>query len=110
MQIIIPSMFVVFYWTKKKRFLTQLFLIWLGENLMNIRIYIADARAKKLPLLGGNKVYHDWNYLLAQTGLIDYDSILGNVVFGFGVIIFLTAMLVPLFVKDYQPANLDVNI
>lgn len=110
MQIIIPSMFVVFYWIKKKRFLTQIFLIWLGENLMNISVYVSDARTKKLPLLGGNRVYHDWNYLLSQTGLLDYDTLLGNIVFGIGVLMFLIAFLIPLVIKEYQPANVEINL
>ena len=109
-QIIIPSMFVVFYWIKKKRFLTQIFLIWLGENLMNISVYISDARARRLPLLGGNKVYHDWNYLLSRLGILDYDSLLGNIVYGIGILMFLIALLIPLFLKKYRPANIEINL
>lgn len=110
MQIMIPSMFVVFYWIKKKRFLTQLFLIWLGESFINISVYVSDAKVKKLPLLGGNKVYHDWNYLLSQIGLLDYDSLLGNILFGIGVLIFLISILIPLLIKEYQPADLEISL
>jgi len=45
MQIIIPSMFIIFYLIKKKKFGTQIFLVFLGENLINISVYAADARA-----------------------------------------------------------------
>jgi len=110
MQIIIPSMFVVFYWIKKKRIPAQFFLVWLGENLMNISFYAADASERKLPLLGGNKVYHDWNYLLQTTGLIEYDKLVGNVFYGFGIIMFLTALLIPILIREYQTAQIDINL
>ena len=110
MQIIIPSMFIVFYWFKKKRFLAQIFLIWLGENLMNISTYVSDARTQQLPLLGGNKVYHDWNYLLGVTGLLKYDTVFSNMIFICGVIMFLLALLIPLFIRDYQTAEVNLNI
>lgn len=109
-QIIIPGMFVVFYLLKKKKFMAQLFLIWLGENLINISVYAADARAQKLPLLGGNKVYHDWNWLLRETGLLEYDYAVGYFFFGLGVIMFLAALLIPLFVMEHKHVNISLNL
>jgi hypothetical protein len=99
MQIIIPSMFIIFYWVKQKRVMTQVFLIWLGENLINISVYASDARAKKLPLLGGNKVYHDWNWMLGKTGLLEYDYLIGQIFFGFGIIVFLFSFVAPLLIE-----------
>jgi hypothetical protein len=111
MQLIIPSMFVVFYWIHKKKFLTQLFLVWLGENFINISVYAADASARKLPLLGGNKVYHDWNYILQTTGLLENDVIIGNVIYGLGALIFLVALFIPLFIKEKEErVNLDLKL
>jgi hypothetical protein len=110
MQIIIPAMFVIFYWIKKKRFLVQIFLVWLGENLMNISVYVSDARTKQLPLLGGNKVYHDWNYLLSNLNLLEYDESIGKVIFICGTIMFVVALFIPLLIKDYQTKELDINL
>ncbi len=110
MQIIIPSMFVIYYWIKKKKFLTQTFLVWLGENLMNIGVYAADARAQKLPLLGGNKVYHDWTWLLSQTGLLEQDQITGNIFYGAGILMFIIALIIPLLLKETELAKIDLNL
>ncbi|MFA7418486.1 MAG: hypothetical protein WCZ90_02280 [Melioribacteraceae bacterium] len=99
MQIIIPSMFIVFYFVKKQKIGAQIFLVWLGQNLFNISVYAADARAHKLPLLGGNKVYHDWTYLLNTVGLIEYDKLIGNVFVFIGVMSFVVAFMVPWLVK-----------
>lgn len=113
MQVLIPGMFVVFYAIKRVRIGVQIFLLWLGENLINISVYISDARARKLPLLGGHKVYHDWNWLLGQMGLLEYDEILGQIVFILGVLVFLLCMLVPLFIKEINVKNsvqLNLNL
>ncbi|MCX6175115.1 MAG: hypothetical protein NTZ27_10215 [Ignavibacteriales bacterium] len=110
MQIIIPSMFIIYYLIKEKKFGTQIFLVWLGENLINISVYAADARAQKLPLLGGNKVYHDWAWLLSQTGLLEQDKLVGNIFYGTGILMFLIALLLPLFLRETEQANIDLNI
>ena len=110
MQIIIPGMFVVFYLVKKKKFGVQVFLVWLGENLINISVYAADAKAKKLPLLGGNRVYHDWNWLLSEIGLLEYDYAVGYFFFGLGILTFVFALLIPLFVREHEHANIFLNI
>lgn len=110
MQIIIPSMFIIYYLIKKKKFGTQIFLVWLGENLINISVYAADARAQKLPLLGGNKVYHDWTRLLSQTGLLEQDQLVGEIFYGTGILMFLIALLLPFFLRETEQANIDLNI
>jgi hypothetical protein len=58
----------------------SLCLWWLGQNCLDIAPYMADARAGQLPLLGGNfghsapYGFHDWEYLLSETGLLAYDQ------------------------------------
>ena len=41
---------------------------------------MADARARALPLLGGEdvKFAHDWHYLLRTLGLLEWDRGLGR--------------------------------
>lgn len=58
---------------------------WFGENFLDIAPYINDARAGELPLVGGNfghsspYGFHDWEYLLTETGLLRYDHLLAKV-------------------------------
>jgi len=105
MQIIIPSLFVFYAAKRKFLFLTQLFLIWLAENLFNISVYAADARARKLHLLGGKKVYHDWTYLLSSIGILEYDQAVGLFFYlsaiGIFIIVFLLPILMPKPIKLY---------
>jgi len=110
MQIIIPSMFIVFYIWKKMRISLQLALIYLAQNLLNISVYVADARAHKLPLLGGNKVYHDWTYILGELNLLDSDLVIGEIIFFLAVIVMLISLFVPMIFRDYRNVHLNLDL
>jgi len=64
---------------------------WAGQSLTDLAPYVADARALRLPLLGGRTGAevegHDWEYLLATLGLLDRDVTLGRLTFGLGAIV-----------------------
>lgn len=74
-------------------------LWWFGENFLDIAPYINDARAGQLPLLGGNfghsspYGFHDWEYLLTETGLLRYDHALAKVAHGFGSLLMVLAIV-----------------
>ncbi len=59
-------------------------LWWFGQNFFDIAPYINDARSLSLPLLGGNTGhsspygFHDWEYLLTESGLLRYDHVLAK--------------------------------
>jgi len=100
MQIILPSIIAAYFFRNNYRTGVQFGLLWLGQNFINISVYAADAQARKLPLLGGNKVYHDWYYLLSATGLLEYDYLVGYIFFGIAILIFLVAVFLPLLTHD----------
>lgn len=108
-QVLIPGMFIVFYFINKKKIPAQICLVWLGQNLINISIYASDARSQKLPLLGGKKVYHDWTYLLGETGLLNYDKEVGIFFYTLAIIVFLTALIIPLLIKNYESARINLE-
>ena len=101
MQIILPSIIIWYFLKNNYRTGVQLSLLWLGQNFINISVYAADARARKLPLLGGNHVYHDWNYLLSQVNLLNYDTEVGYLFFGIAALIFTAVFFMPLIIQDY---------
>ncbi len=100
MQVIFPS--IIAYYFLRNNYITgvQFALLWLGQNLINISVYAADASARKLHLLGGNKVYHDWNWILNQMGLLNYDTEIGYFIFSLGIITFLITIFLPLIIKN----------
>jgi len=100
MQVILPSIIAGFFLRNHYRTGVQVSLLWLGQNFINISVYASDARAQKLPLLGGHKVYHDWHYLLNETGLLKYDTEIGYFIFGIALLIFIISLLMPLLTQD----------
>jgi len=46
-------------------------VVWLGENLLNVARYMADARAQELPLVGGGE--HDWTEIFLRWGVLAKD-------------------------------------
>lgn len=110
MQIIIPSMFIVYYFINKKRIGAQIFLLWLGQNFFNISVYAKDARSHQLHLLGGSKVYHDWTYLLSKTNLLEYDQFVGNIFVFCGIVAFIISLIIPVIIKNKKPVNLNLDI
>ena len=100
MQIIIPSVIAGFFFRNNYRTGVQVSFLWLGQNFINISVYAADARAQRLPLLGGHKVYHDWHYILGEVGLLNADQEVGYIIFGIAILIFIVAVLMPLITQD----------
>ena len=47
-------------------------LVWLGENLLNVARYMADARAHLLSLVGGGE--HDWSEIFSRWGVLAADT------------------------------------
>lgn len=100
MQIILPSLIVWIFLKNNYRTGVQFSLSWLGQNFINISVYAADAQARKLPLLGGKKVYHDWHYMLTELGILEYDYLVGYFFYSVAIIIFIIVILLPLIMKD----------
>lgn len=83
---------LLFYFLYRKEYLSSSFcLFWFGENLLNISKYMADARALRLPLVGGG--IHDWNHLFYKWGMLHLDKSVAGLVFTLGVIIMVGALL-----------------
>lgn len=100
MQIILPSIITSYFFRNNYRTGVQFGLLWLGQNFINISVYSADAQARKLPLLGGNKVYHDWYYLLGELGILEYDYLVGYIFLGIATMVFIVSILMPLLTHD----------
>ena len=52
--------------------------VWFFQNFLNIARYMADARAQRLPLVGGSD--HDWVNILSRWGALASDTAIANVV------------------------------
>ena len=92
-QLIVPGGLAVYFVLRQHQPLGAAFCCWwFGESLLNISIYMADARSLALPLVGGGD--HDWNELFFRFGLLGESSVsrVSSVVHALGVLFMLIGM------------------
>lgn len=113
-QFIIPSIcFYAFLIKNANPFAAAVCFWWIGENFLDIAPYINDARAGDLPLIGGNfghsspYGFHDWEYLLTESGLLKHDQTIAGISFFTGSVIMTIALAwaVYLLFRQYKVAS-----
>src|SRR2546427_868842 len=52
MQLLMPSLFVWYFTRRGDRHAATVALWWVAQNLWNVSVYVKDARAEELPLVG----------------------------------------------------------
>lgn len=78
-QLVFPLICMLEFWRRRWTMSYGLCGIWLGQSLLSVAIYMADARARMLPLAGfGKDPQHDWNTILLRWGLLYQDVALAN--------------------------------
>lgn len=95
MQILLPAGLAAYFYVNSYRLGHQIMLFWLGQSLLNVSVYAADARAQALPLLGGSRVTHDWHYMLSKTNLLEYDQVIASFFVFLAICVFLAMLLAP---------------
>jgi hypothetical protein len=117
-QLLIPLIcLTVFLLKTRDTFAASFCLWWFGENFMDISPYIDDARTLTLPLLGGNTGntspygFHDWEYILTESGLLKYDHTIANLSYNFGIFLMLVSFVWGgyILISEYKNINLEEN-
>ena len=100
MQLLIPMICMYALLVKSKDpFGGAICFWWIGENFLDISIYMNDAERMWLPLLGGRFGHsspygvQDWNYILNELNILEYCQIFSKVVFVFGFLIMLVSLI-----------------
>ena len=113
-QVLMPIICLVVFLVKTRdTFAASFGLWWTGQNFMDLAPYINDARSLTLPLLGGNTGrtspygFHDWEFILRETGLIRYDHVLANLANTVGTILMVGAFAWGGFILFKQYKNLN---
>lgn len=91
LQLLVPAAFAVALWHQGDHHGATVPLWWLGQSCWNVSVYIKDARAQELPLVGGGE--HDWAILLGELGLLPRDQAIGGAVFLAGFVIYGIAVI-----------------
>jgi hypothetical protein len=77
LQVLIPIIVVIVFYRQADFFGMAVGGFWLSFALFELALYVGDARAMELPLVGfTDDPEHDWHYLLSTTGLLALDTTL----------------------------------
>ena len=102
-QILVPVIcMIAFLTTSPNPFGAAVMAWWAGENLMDVAMYIDDARSLQLVLLGGQTGAevegHDWERILLLTGALHRDHQLAGIVQFLGAALMLGALAWAIFI------------
>jgi hypothetical protein len=112
-QLLVPIGIGSYFVTRREFYSAAILLFWFGQNFLNISLYVKDAAAMELPMvgLGGGDVMHDWNYLLLKFNVLAWDNTIGNIVHGLGVLIIAASVAFGFyfsFEKEEERKNVNV--
>jgi hypothetical protein len=93
LQLIMPVLFAFSFFRTEQNFSGSLMMYWLAINFFNVGQYAADAVSMNLPLLGGDNVIHDWNYLLSTLGFLQETQIIANVIYFIGILCIIAGLI-----------------
>lgn len=102
-QLLVPALFVAHFLRRGEQFGAAACLWWVAQNCWHISVYVADARAQELPLVGGGE--HDWAYLLGEVGWLARDLAVARGVHATGVLLFLVALALGLAATRVRPTE-----
>lgn len=93
-ELAVPVAFAVAFVRQRDPFAVAVALFWLGTALVDVSIYVGDARTRALPLvsLWPGPPIHDWSWLLSRAGRLAWDRPLSRL-FRHGGLAFMGAAL-----------------
>ncbi len=92
LQLLAPAALIAYFWFARRDLPAATALTaWLGVSLRNVSVYMADANARVLPLLGGQDG-HDWAFVFGQWGVLDHAERIAGVVSALGWLVFAAAL------------------
>src|SRR4051812_26268613 len=94
-QVILPAIFVGYFIWRRQYYAAAIVGLWVGQSILNVWVYADDAVKMQLVLTSGftgsEGSFHDWNYLLERTGLLNSTNKVAGVIRFFGTMVVLAA-------------------
>ena len=91
-QILIPIVCCLYFYKEEQYYSGSLLLFWVGQNFINVSVYAGDAIQMQSPLLGGDGVIHDWNYLLSSMNILKFTPYVADIFYFCGVVVLVLAL------------------
>lgn len=111
-QVIMPAIFVGYFIWQGKFYAASIVLFWVGQSILNVYVYAADAVVMQLVLTSGltgsEGGFHDWNYLLTATGLIGSTKMVAGIIRAIGTLTIIAAAIGSVYYSFVsEPVDLD---
>lgn len=110
-QVIFPAVFVGYFSWHGKYYSAAIVLFWVGQSLLNVYVYAADAVAMQLVLTGGftgtEGSFHDWNYILTETGLFGSTRTIAGAIRMLGTLVIIAASILAVYFS-FLPAEKEL--
>ena len=94
-QVVFPLIFAGYFIWRKQHYSAAIVTLWVGQSVLNVWVYASDAVVMQLVLTSGftgsEGSFHDWNYLLTSTGLLDSTKGVAKVIRFFGTLTIIAA-------------------
>lgn len=90
LQIAVPFCLVAYFGFNKQFYSSGFCFFWLGNNVINVARYMADARALVLPIVGSG---HDWNWIFSELGILDQDTAVAGFTYFIGRLIVIIGLI-----------------
>lgn len=104
-QVIFPAVFVGYFIWHEKYYSAAIVLFWVGQSILNVFVYAADAVVMQLVLTSGmtgsEGSFHDWNYLLTETGLINSTKTVSGIIRMAGTFVIIAAGVISTYYSFY---------
>ena len=106
-QVIVPAVFVGYFAWHRKYYSAAIVLLWVGQSILNVFVYAADATVQQLVLTSGltgsEGSFHDWNYLLTATGLLNSTKSVAGLIRCAGTLTIIAAVIASVYYSIYPP-------
>src|SRR5436190_2350496 len=111
LQLLAPIATGILFLRRRDRFGACFAAAWVGINLVEVSVYVGDARAQVLPLVtvGGGDAMHDWAYMLGRMGCIQHGTKIAAMFRAAGFILHAAAILAAAWVTIRVPATRIVH-
>ncbi len=110
-QVLFPFLFVGFCWYNRYMRGLQFSLTYAGFSWMSVAGYAGDAEHRLLPLIGNlGKEAHDWHNIMIHLGTMQHYMTFANTFAVIGAILYIMALITPLFFRTYSKADLDLRL
>ncbi len=94
LEVACPLLAAVAFVRQRDPFAVTVAGFWWGTTLLDVAPYMADARARALPLVtvGDGPATHDWAYLLGRFGLLEQDWLLAGLTRDLGLLVLILSL------------------